>query len=124
MKYLQDYINEAQTKAFDDAGAFFAFSNDQLNKHKKEGITYVSLGMGLICPKENAAQLLNNLDAIAADGIKQDIEENGIENIIKRELGNHECYYTGEIDDAVDALEDYGITYDQVLNVYRGKKVS
>ena len=52
--------------------------------------------------------------------VKQDIEENGIEKIIKRELGNYECYYTGEIEDAVEALEDYGITHEQVSNVFRG----
>ena len=51
------------------------------------------------------------------------IAENGLVAIIKRELSNYECYYTGEIEDAVDTLEDYGITYEQVLKVFKGESL-
>jgi len=120
MKYLSDYTQEHLTKAFEKHGAFFAFSKSQFDEKKVEGVKYVSDGTGMIAPKENYKELYEEIEEIHRNGIKQDIEENGIESIIKRELSNYECYYTGEIEDAVDALEDYGITYEQVKNVYKG----
>lgn len=120
MKYLSDYTSAALTIAFEKHGAFYAFSKSQFNEKKVEGVMYVSDGSGMITPKENYQALCKDMEEIHTSGIKQDIEENGIEKIIKRELGNYECYYTSEIEDAVEALEDYGITHEQVSNVFRG----
>lgn len=58
------------------------------------------------------------LDTIQDEGIKLDIQENGIDNIIKRELQNYECYYTGDISNAVGFLQQYEITEEQVQEVY------
>lgn len=44
MKYLSHYIQDAQTALFNKTGAFFAFSQEQFNDAKKDGITYVALG--------------------------------------------------------------------------------
>ncbi|CDT63678.1 hypothetical protein VCR4J2_750251 [Vibrio coralliirubri] len=68
MKYLSHYIQTKQTQAFNEAGAFFAFSTKQFDEAKKEGVKYASLGMGLICPVDNAEQLMNRLDSIAQEG--------------------------------------------------------
>lgn len=119
MRYLQDYINEAQTRAFETHGAFFAFSNKQLDEQAVEGVKYVSLGAGLICPIENAQKLRDSLDGIYAQGIQQDIAENGKEAIIQRELGNHEAQITGDITDTIDALEGYDITELEVIEGYK-----
>lgn len=121
MKYLQDYMNERQTKAFDKAGAFFAFSKEQFDKGRKEGIEYVSAGMGLICPSDTLETLIEELDTIYKESIEQDIKENGIENIIKRELANHEAYYTGEIEQTYDALKDYNIKKEDILKIFKNK---
>lgn len=119
MKTLNSYTQEDTTKAFEKHGAFFAFSKVQFEEKRVEGVVYATNGTGMVVPKENYADLMAELEEIHEKGIKLDIEENGITAIIRRELANYECYYTGEIDDAVEALEDYGITYEQVLNVYR-----
>jgi len=118
-KYLREYIEDAQTKAIDEAGAFFAFSNKQFNEQKQEGVQYVKLMAGLICPKENAKDLVEKLSEIYKEGIKLDLAENGKEGVIKRELSNHECYYTGDISGCEEALSDYGITKDEIIKVYR-----
>ncbi|HFI9382355.1 TPA: DUF7659 family protein [Vibrio parahaemolyticus] len=118
MKYLSDYIQQPQTALFDELGAFFAFSNKQFDQAKKKGIEYVSLGMGMIVPKNNAKQLVERLEVIQKEGIKQDIAENGKEAIIRRELFNHECFYTGDICDCVEKLEEYGYSYDDIYQVY------
>lgn len=119
MKTLQSYIEAAQTKLFNDTGAFFAFSNKQFDEGKKEGVKYASLGAGLICPADKAQILVDGLESIHKSGIAQDIAENGIDKIIARELANYEAFYTYEIDDTVDALEDYGITREQVQAVFK-----
>lgn len=120
MKYLTDYTKEPLDLAFKKYGAFFAFSKTQFEEQKVEEVKYVSNGAGMIVPKDNYKALMEEMEEIHRIGIKQDIEENGITKIIKRELANYECDYTGEIEDAVEALEDYGISYEQVLNVFRG----
>ena len=114
MKYLSEYMNDKQTEAFNKHGAFFAFSNKQLDEHKIDGVDYVSLGAGLIAPKDNAESLVNDLDSIYKTAIKQDIEENGIKDIIWRELANHECQITYDYSEVTNKLQDYGITEEQI----------
>ena len=118
MNYLSDYTSAKQTQLWNDNGAFFAFSKKQLDEEKKEGVVYVSLGMGLIAPKENALKVIEGLESINTEGIKQDILENGIKAIIHRELANYEAQITGDISDTIQALEDYGITREQVSAEY------
>ncbi|WP_394246006.1 hypothetical protein [Vibrio profundi] len=119
MKYLSDYTQQPQTALFDELGAFFAFSNKQFDAAKKKGVEYVSLGMGMIVPKNNAKKLIERLEEIQKEGIKQDIAENSKEAIIRRELFNHECFYTGNVCDCVEKLEEYGYSYDDIYQVYR-----
>ena len=47
MKYLSHYIQDKQTQAFNEAGAFFAFSNQQFDEAKKDS---VSSTMALVKP--------------------------------------------------------------------------
>lgn len=122
MKYLSDYVEKAQTAAFEKAGAFFAFSNKQLEGKVKKGVKYVNMGIGLICPKDTADQLFKDLESINKGGIKKDLKENGVKGVIKRELYNHECFYTGSVEDAVDKLESYGISREEVIEVYKEER--
>lgn len=121
MEYLQDYMSERQTALFKKTGAIFAFSRERFDEQKQEGVTYVNCGMGMLCPKENADELFKGIDEIYTSSIKQDIEENGLTAIIKRELNNHECYYSGDIEDCVDKLKDYPVTRDDIQKVFRNK---
>lgn len=121
MKYLADYVSGPQTELFDRIGAFFAFSTKQFNEARKEGVQYVQGMLGMIYPKGKGQELMDGIDRIHEEGVKQDIKENGKENIIKRELSNHECYYTGDISDCVDRLDSYGITADEINTVFRAE---
>jgi len=122
MKYLSDYLKDATTELLDSTGSFFAFGDKQFEEAKKEGVTYVSMGMGLICPKDQADYFHKAHAEIYKAGVKKDLEENGKEGVIKRELANHECYYTGEIEQCADALNSYGITNDEIMAVYREQR--
>jgi hypothetical protein len=112
-------MEEQQTKVFSDTGSFFAFSDSQFEKQKQENVIYVAVGAGLICPKEHAEDVVARLDSIYTTAIAQDLAENGKDGVIERELANHEAYYTGDIEDTVYALEDYGITNTEILAVYK-----
>lgn len=120
MKTLNSYTSDKISAAMEKHGTYFAFSKTQFEEKQVEGVKYVSDGSGMVCPKENYNQLIEEMNGIYAEGVKQDIAENGLTAIVKRELANYECYYTGDIEDAVDALEDYGVTYEQVLTVFQG----
>lgn len=119
MKYLTDYIRESQTRTMEQFGAFFAFSNKQLDEKRVEGVEYCSMGGGLIAPVDNADELYQALNRVIAEGRAADLAENGKRKIIERELNNHECYYTGSIRVAVESLEPYGITEDEVRAVFK-----
>lgn len=119
MKSLSDYTQEAQTQLFKDCGAFFAFSPKQLSEARQESVKYVGLGNGLLCDKTHYERFIEELESINSDGIKLDIAENGIDAIIQRELANYESQITMDIDDTVDALQDYPITREQVQEGYK-----
>ena len=72
----------------------------------------------MVCPKENAKTVVESLHRIYTDSVKEDLKENGKEAVILRELENHECFYTGSIDDAIEKLEDYPITKEEIRKVY------
>lgn len=119
MKSLIHYTQDRQTAVFNETGAFFAFTRKQFDQAKKEGVEYCRIVSGLICPVQNAKKLINQLAVIQQEGIVQDIQENGKQAIIRRELFNYECFYTGDICNCVDALQDYGYSYDDIYQVYR-----
>lgn len=118
MKYLQEYQEAKQTDLFNSTGAFFAFSMKQFNEQKQSGTKYVNCGHGMLCPKPNVDALIDGLGRINKEAIKKDIAENGIKAIIRRELYNYECFYTGDMTDAINALKSYNITNKQIREIY------
>jgi hypothetical protein len=120
MKTLNDYTRYKISAVLEKHGAFFAFSNAQFEEKQVEGVEYVRNLNGMVMPKESKFQLIKEINEIYAEGVKQDIAENGLTAIIKRELSSYECYYIGDIEDAVEVLEDYGVTHEQVLTVFQG----
>lgn len=120
MKRLSDYTKKRQTELFNECGAFFAFSEKQLHKKQKEGIKYASLGHGLICDKRHSQRLIDGLGKIQAQSINQDLEDNGVKNIIWRELANYESQITMSIADTVEALEPYNINKERILKEWKG----
>lgn len=119
MKTLSNYMQEKQTQLFNKTGAFFAFGDSQFEEKRQKNVIYVSLGAGLICPKDKAKYINEQLDKIYHDSINQDIEENGLEKIILRELFNYECFYTGNYTNAYENINSYpGITEELVATIF------
>lgn len=118
MKYLSHYLERATSMAIENAGAFWAFGQDQFNEQKKECVKYSNCGAGLVCPTENVAALRERLKKITSAAVKRDLKENGVKGVVLRELSNHECGYTGDIEPAVAALAIYGIERDEIRKLY------
>jgi hypothetical protein len=107
-------------KIIEEHDVFFAFSTTQYNEQAKKGVTYLPVGMGTHVPTEKVLSFLKALKASAAvekKQIKEAREEK--QKIIVAELLNYECYYTGEIEDALPTLKGYGFTREDVKKVYK-----
>ena len=122
MKTFNDYINDKHTKLFEETGTFFAFSSEQFKEKSKPGVKYADCGSGMICPKENVDKLLEGLKQARIEAVQEDLEENGKEAIIKRELMNHECFYTNDVEDAMRILKLYDCTLEEVKKTFYEEK--
>lgn len=125
MKYLNDYTATPISEMLAKHGAFFAFGMTQFEEARNPEIPnneYCHIMHGMYAPKANADALVLEYAAICKKGIEDDIKENGFHNIILRELNNHECFYTGDHTDALQALQAYpGLTEKMVLDVFKNK---
>jgi hypothetical protein len=106
MKYLSDYAEKAQQEVIDKAGAFFAFSNEQFKEQAQEGVNYVNLGIGLICPKATFKQLMIDIEEVTNEAMLQDIKENTPEGVMKREYFNLETQICND-GRAFELMKDY-----------------
>lgn len=107
MKTLNDYTDTLTSKLFADNGAFFAFGNRQFDEKKQEGVTYVSLASGLICPKEKAKTVVTQFELIYNEAVRQQVAEFGAKEIIAHEYFNHETQITMDVTQVYDALETH-----------------
>lgn len=125
MNRLHEIKKEQQTKISELLKAvdlFFAFSQTRFTegaaKHPlKEGDKYIQVFGGGILPKSNYEAYKQGLADIEAWYKKATSNKDIRRALIIYELGNHECFYTGDIGQALLALgEDY--TYDEVYEIY------
>ena len=120
MKYLSDYLNDPSSALFKKYGVFFAFSNKQYKEQANPDVVkYVRMPSGAICPEENALEFMKAYAKLVDECIEMDKADHTKEEIIWRELTNHEAYYTGDITDTVESLEDYDYSESDVLKVYK-----
>ena len=105
---------------FDDLGVFFAFSVEQLEKGlkkvKAKKTDCVSIGAGGFIPRKNATEYLKRTDDLMA-WLSLEVKKLDPIKVIKYELSNHECGYTGDVEPAFEVLKDYDFTLEQVRKV-------
>lgn len=114
--------NDQISALLEKHGVFFAFSQEQFDKAKKPDTEYVRIGSGAICPKVNVAAFNTEMDTLIEAQKQDTLSRYSKYDIIKYELANHECYYTGDIEEAEDALSDFGFTRDEIMEVYRAER--
>jgi len=121
-------IKAEQQKKYDalitESNMFFAFSNEQFAQNKcelAEGDKYVAIGAGGYMPKSKIQAYLKGSKEIR-DWFRAKVKESEAEEAeILDELSNRECFYVGDIEDAMEVL---GGTYTekQVWAVYHKYK--
>ena len=115
-------IEKEQTKLLDKHGVIFAFSNEQFDEQKQKGVKYVSLGAGMLCPKEAVKSFVTEHKQLIKEGREREQQEKTKEQIIEEALANYECYYLYNIEDAAEVLQDYGYTSEQIWDVFHKTK--
>lgn len=118
MKTTKKTTDDLISEAIENNGAFFAFSDKQFEESQKPNTKYMNMGAGLICPSNNAMKLKNEIDAIIKNKIQKELQEHTPEYIIEKTLCDYECYYTGDVSDAVDSLKANNITREQIEKIY------
>ncbi|MFK5893584.1 MAG: hypothetical protein QM504_10220 [Pseudomonadota bacterium] len=119
MQYLSHYTEIITTKLLKSNQAFYAFGQSQFDQKKVKGTQYVSVGQGLVVPKQNMEIVISGMMLVNKQAIALDLAENGKDAIIQRELANYECQISCDPSDAVGALVDYGITEQEVQEGYK-----
>jgi len=115
---LKEQEQAKYSELMEQCGVFWAFSNKQFEENKtplKDGDKYLSIGAGGYLPKSNIDKFTSGMKSIEkwARQAKKDAKE-----VILYELNNHECFYTGDITNAMPRLEELGYTRDEVKKVY------
>lgn len=99
MKTSHEIKAEEQKKLsdlFHSLGIFFAFSNKRFNEQREEGVTYVNLSCGMMIPKNNV-EIFRKKYKELRDNTTLELRYNvSMENYIRDELMNHECFYSGD----------------------------
>ncbi|MGR5448733.1 DUF7659 family protein [Vibrio sp. PNB22_3_1] len=129
MKTINCYTQEKLNIIMREHGAFFAFSPEQVHK----GVTQASCHgfssdkrdyscdeTGMFAPITEMVECERKITELYEWAAKQRLQDYGKQAIIKYELANHECGYTGDPSAAVDAVAIYGITEAEVHKVFWG----
>ncbi len=126
MKYatIKQEEQKRLEKLSDEVGLFWAFSNEQFDEGKKKnpvekGEKYTSIGAGGYLPSKNVQKWIDGMKAVEkwTKEAKKDATE-----VILYELNNYECFYTGDIEDALPRLHDLGYTTEEVKKVYHANR--
>jgi hypothetical protein len=117
---------EKITELSHEVGLFWAFSDKQFEESKtpkKRGSKYASIGGGGYLPNYNVSVFTKGMDNIR-DWKRAEVKKNKAEQerVILYELNNHECFYTGDIIDAMPVLKDLGFSQKQVYKVYNARR--
>jgi hypothetical protein len=119
------YTREKEQKKMDilqkECGLFWAFNEEQFKEGKaknpiKKGEKYTSIGAGGYLPSKNVDKFIEGMKAIEkwAREAKKDDQE-----VILYQLNNYECFYQGDIEDAMPTLSRLGYTREQVKKVFK-----
>ena len=114
-KEIKQKHQEAYNKIMSNCGVFWAFSNEQFKEGIKKiekakminkGEKLVSIGMGGFMPKNKNEKMMIELKEADKQEKKELKEFRELKKeAILYELNNHECFYTGKIDDVVDIFK-------------------
>ena len=106
-------------------GIFWAFSIKQFEKNKTHkdasNDEYLALGAGGYIHKSDIDKFNYFLEVVEPKLKKEFVSNIDINDLIKYELNNHECYYTGDYYCIVPIIADYlgNYNYEEVSNIVK-----
>ncbi|ANO35415.1 hypothetical protein A6E01_19575 (plasmid) [Vibrio breoganii] len=124
METVNEVAGEKISKIMTECGAFFAFGQEQLSeglaKSKAAGFSgvakdYVRTAAGMIAPRSTVKACKEQMNQAYVDAMDAIIAKYGRKAVIRYQFSNYECYYSGDPDDAIDALLPYGFTKEEIL---------
>lgn len=116
---LQSIREKHQTKIFKKYFCLFAFSNEQLHKQSNKNFNYISIGSGLYAPKEFALKVIDKLEQVHKNAVKECQSKHSLHDIIWYELANYETQISCDLTDVREVLKDFeGITEELLIKEY------
>lgn len=129
-KEKKEYDNK-YNEELKKTGVFWAFSNEQFEENKTyknvPDNEYLSIGSGGYIHKSNKEKL-DYFFKVTEPNLRKDfISKINIEDFIKYELVNHECFYTGDYSEVINIMQSYydlptNELFDKVQQVYKQEK--
>lgn len=93
---LEREHQERMSAVFDKHGIFWAFSDEAFEEKRKPNVEYVGVIGGGCCPKSNVKAFYLDFANLQEERKKAFQSNTTMDEVIVRELANHECYYTGD----------------------------
>ena len=117
---IKDEEQNKLSKLFKELGIFFAFSTEQFNSQKKEGVEYVSAEAGMIIPVANVDSFIKKFDKLNEETREQYDLHSTMDEYILFELYNHEAFYACNLQSSFEAIrQEYPeCTMEDVGRVY------
>jgi len=117
---INQIAEKYQSKVFKKYFAFFAFSNEQFYSSYNNNFKYARLGSGLYAPAIFAQKVIDKLSDINKKAIEKIESTKTKKDIIRYALSNYETQITGDLQDAIDSLQDYNsISEQDIIKEYR-----
>lgn len=108
---MNSFINQKLSDLWDTHNCFFAFGEQQFCKELEKRNLSVNqitgISSGLYCPIEHSKIVMDEMIKIIDNSIEIDLNENGVQNIIRREYFNYETHISYDKSDLMDALKNY-----------------
>ena len=108
MKTIKDIESARQAKISDmlsELGVIFAFCQEQFDRSRIPGVTYVSGGCGIFIPQDNVQAFNDRCDRIIHETNEEFRENVTMDQYISHQLANYEASYTYDISEAYEAVQ-------------------
>lgn len=118
---IEQEFQDKQSALFKEMRVFFAFSKEQFDEQKQEGVQYYSMNYGMLISKNNCEAFMEAHAKLVEEKRAECKARVSRDEYILYELHNHESFYTGDTSDALNAVRSNfpECTDDDIRRVYQ-----
>lgn len=110
IKKITQLLDEQQEKVsamIETQGVIFAFSKEQFEENRKEGVVYVNFGRGMLVPRTNIERIKQESDRLHREAQEEFRQWVPMNDYILYELNNYEVFYTGDTSEILETVQMY-----------------